>query len=96
MPASLLGLRYYGALSVRVSKGSLVFIVACSVRSTCLLYVIVVVSIEVISHTNSFPVVIERWTLDRSRLYVGKVSRIVSLFVAGASAVSSKNSPMTS
>ena len=42
-------LQHLGALSVRLSEGSLVLIAACSVRSNCLLY-LGVVSIAVLYH----------------------------------------------
>ena len=49
-----------GVMSVRLSEGSLVLIAACSVRSNCLLY-LVVVSIVVLSHLILCPVVHEWW-----------------------------------
>ena len=55
---SLLQLR---ALPVRLRMGSLVFITACFMRSSCLLY-LVIVSIVVMSHDISCPVVREWWT----------------------------------
>ena len=44
-------LLYLWALSVRLSEGSLVFMAAYSVRSNCVLY-LVVVSIVVLPHIN--------------------------------------------
>ena len=49
-------LLHLGALSVRLSEGSLVLIATCSVRSNCLLH-LVVVSIVVMSHPILCPVV---------------------------------------
>ena len=49
-----------GALFVRLGKGSLVLIATCSVRSNCILY-LVVVSIVVLSHPILCPVVREWW-----------------------------------
>ena len=51
-------LLHLGALSVRLSIGFLIFIAACSVRSSCLLY-LVVVSIVVLSQPILCPVVRE-------------------------------------
>ena len=48
-------LLHIGSLSVRSSKGFLVLIIACSVWSNCLLY-LVVVSIVVVSHAILCPV----------------------------------------
>ena len=53
-------LLHLGALSVRLSMGSLVFIAAYSVRSSCLLY-LVVVSIMVLYHPILWSVVSEWW-----------------------------------
>ena len=47
-----------GALSVRLSEGSLVLMTVCSVRSNCVLY-LVVVSIVVLSQAVLCPVVRE-------------------------------------
>ena len=51
---------HLGALSVRLSEGSLVLMAACSVRSNCVLN-LVVVSIVVLSQPISCPVVREWW-----------------------------------
>ena len=48
----IINLLHLEALSVRLSKGSLVLIAVCSVRFNCLLY-LVVVSIVVISYLES-------------------------------------------
>ena len=48
------------ALSVRLSEGSLVLMSVCSVRSNCVLY-LVVVSIVVLSQAILCPVVREWW-----------------------------------
>ena len=55
-------------MSVQLSEGSLVLMAACSVRSNCLLYLLVV-SIVVLSHPILCPVVLEWWALGKSRLY---------------------------
>ena len=49
-----------GALSVRLSEGFLVLMAVCSVRSSCVLY-LVVVSIVVLSQAILCPVVREWW-----------------------------------
>ena len=54
-------LLHLGALSVRLSEGYFVLIATCSVRSNCLLY-LVVVSILVLSYPILCPVVREWWT----------------------------------
>ena len=51
---------HIGALSVRLSKGFLVLMAVCSVRSNCVLY-LVVVSIVVLSQAILCPVVREWW-----------------------------------
>ena len=53
-------LLHLGALSVRLSKGSLVLIAECSARSNWLLYLLVV-SIVVLSHHILCPVVLKWW-----------------------------------
>ena len=53
-------LLHAGALSVRLSDGSLVLMAVCSVRSNCVLY-LVVVSIVVLSQAILCPVVCEWW-----------------------------------
>ena len=60
------------ALSVRLSKGSIVLIAMCSARSNCVFYLLVV-SIVVLSQAILCPVVREWWALGRSRLIVGEV-----------------------
>ena len=50
---------HLGALYVQLSVGSLVLIAACSVRSDCLLYLLIV-NIVVLSHHTLCPVVRER------------------------------------
>ena len=57
MPASL-GFMVKAIKVLRLRKESIVIIAACSVRSNCLLY-LVVVSIDVLSHTITCPVVRE-------------------------------------
>ena len=49
-----------GVLSVRLSEGSLVLMAVCSVRSNCVLYLIVV-SIVVLSQAILCPVLRELW-----------------------------------
>ena len=53
-------LLHVGALSVRLSEGFLVLMAACSVRSSCVLY-LVVVSMVVLSQAILCPVVREWW-----------------------------------
>ena len=53
-------LLHLGALSVRLSEGSLFLIGACPVRSNCVLYLLVV-SIVVLSQAILCPVVREWW-----------------------------------
>ena len=53
-------LLHVGALSVRLSEGFLVLMAVCSVRSGCVLY-LVVVSMVVLSQTILCPVVREWW-----------------------------------
>ena len=53
-------LLHVGALSVRLSEGFLVLMAVCSVRSSCVLY-LVVVSMVVLSHAILCPVVREWW-----------------------------------
>ena len=53
-------LLHVGALSVRLSGGSLVLMAVCSVRSSCVLY-LVVVSMVVLSQAILCPVVREWW-----------------------------------
>ena len=53
-------LLHLGALSARLSEGSLVLIAVCSVRSNCFLYILVV-SIVVLSQAILCPVVREWW-----------------------------------
>ena len=52
-------LQHLGALSVRLSEGSLVLMAVCSVRSNSVLY-LVVVSIIVLSQAILCPVIRER------------------------------------
>ena len=51
---------HVGALPVRLSEGFLVLMAVCSVRSTCVLH-LVVVSIVVLSQAILYPVVREWW-----------------------------------
>ena len=53
-------LLHVGALSVRLSEGFLVLMAVCSVRSSCVLY-LVVVSMVVLSQAILCPVVREWW-----------------------------------
>ena len=53
-------LLHVGALSVRLSEGFLVLTTVCSVRSSCVLY-LVVVSMVVLSQATLCPVVREWW-----------------------------------
>ena len=53
-------LMHAGALSVRLSQGSLVLIAVCSVRSNCVLY-LVVVSMVVLPQAILCPVVRKWW-----------------------------------
>ena len=53
-------LLHVGALSVRLNEGFLVFMAVCSVRSSCVLY-LVVLSMVVLSQVILCPVVREWW-----------------------------------
>ena len=53
-------LLHVGALSVRLSKGFVVLMAVCSVRSSCVLY-LVVVSMVVLSQAILCPVVRQWW-----------------------------------
>ena len=64
-------LLHLGALSVRLSEGSLVLIATRSVRSNCLLF-LVVVSIVVMSHPILYPVIVESVSGGQEQIVCGR------------------------
>ena len=74
-------LLHVGALSVRLSEGFLFLMTVCSVRSSCVLY-LVVVSMVVLSQAILCPV-FRKWSplteVGRSRLVVGVVIWVVKV-----------------
>ena len=69
-------LLHVGALSVRLSEGFLVLMAVCSVRSSCVLY-FVVVSMVVLSQAILCPVVREE-QIGCRRSHLGCVSGVLS------------------
>ena len=73
-------LLHVGALSVRLSEGFLVLMAVCSVRYSCVLY-LVVVSMVVLSQAILCPVVREWWEgsqIGCGRSHLGCVSGVLS------------------
>ena len=70
-------LLHVGALSVRLSEGFLVLMAVCSVRSSCVLY-LVVVSMVVLSQAILCPVVREQEQIGCGRSHLDCVSGVLS------------------
>ena len=88
-------LLHVGALSVRLSEGFLVLMAVCSVRSSCVLY-LVVVSMVVLSQAILCPVVREWWAgadwlWEKSSGLCKWSLEWVRLSIVGGSAVITRN-----